>query len=130
MRSGRGGGAYTSGDGVGLAASGEMLVGILRHWEVVLTLCHSVLDVVHGVKVRGFELCCAFAECVADESFGAQLTIELQDVRVDRLQITAPEGFSVINSIFWRSGDVENAVFACDVSLEVIEHLIIRKLEA
>jgi hypothetical protein len=46
-KGGGGGGAYTSGEGVGLAASGGMLAGISRLWMEMLTLCHSVLDVVH-----------------------------------------------------------------------------------
>lgn len=45
-----GGGAYTSGEGVSLAASGGVLAGIFRLWMERLTLCHSILDVVHGVE--------------------------------------------------------------------------------
>jgi hypothetical protein len=56
----RGGGAYTSGEGVGLAASWGILVDILRHWEEILTLCHSVLDVIHGVKASPYGMRCAF----------------------------------------------------------------------
>ncbi len=41
--------AYTSGEGVGFAASGKLLGVVGRMDKAVLTLCHSVLDVVHGI---------------------------------------------------------------------------------
>ena len=60
---------------VGLTLLGRALVwrllGIIsRHselWEKLFTLCHSVLDVIHGVEVSSCELCYVFGGCTAGE---------------------------------------------------------------
>lgn len=61
-----------------MAASRRLLASLLSWLGKLLTLCHSVLDVIHGVEVTSCELCCAFTECAAEKSFGYQLIVKVE----------------------------------------------------
>lgn len=94
--------------GVGLTLLGRALVwrllGIIsRHselWEKLFTLCHSVLDVIHGVEVSSCELCYAFGGCTAEKSFGNQLIVKVQGCTVRLVENHQILGFSSITTSF------------------------------
>jgi hypothetical protein len=69
-------------------------------WEKLFTLCHSVLDVIHGVEVSSCELCYAFGGCTAEKSFGNQLIVKVQGCTVRLVENHQILGFSSITTSF------------------------------